>query len=53
MFPCIMMLHTKMTKKMQLCRIIYYSLDALYVSNDIFDHHQEHLICNTKICNTL
>jgi hypothetical protein len=28
---------------MQLCRIIYYSLAALYVSSDIFVHRQEHL----------
>jgi len=34
-----------MTNKMQLCRIIYYSLAALHVSNDIFAHHQEHLNC--------
>jgi len=32
---------------MQLCRIIYYSLAALYVSNDIFTHHQEHINCIT------
>ena len=32
-----------MTSKMQLCRIIYYSLAALHVSSDIFAHHQEHL----------
>jgi len=32
-----------MTDKMQLCRIIYYSLAALHVSSDIFAHHQEHL----------
>jgi len=32
---------------MQLCRIIYYSLAALYVSSDIFAHHQEHLNCIT------
>jgi len=31
--------------KMQLCRIIYYSLAALHVSCDIFAHHQEHLNC--------
>jgi hypothetical protein len=31
---------------MQLCRIIYCSLTALHVSNDIFAHHQEHLNCN-------
>ena len=32
---------------MQLCRTIHYSLVALNVSNDIFDHHQEHLNCIT------
>jgi hypothetical protein len=32
---------------MQLYRIIYYSLAALHVSNDIFAHHQEHLNCIT------
>jgi len=37
---------TKMTNKMQLCRIIYCSLTALHVSSDIFAHHQEHLSCN-------
>jgi len=36
---------TKMTNKMELCRIIYYSLAALRVSSDIFAHHQEHLNC--------
>ena len=36
---------TKMTNKMQLCRIIYCSLAALHVSRDIFAHHQEHLNC--------
>ena len=36
-----------MTNKMQLCRIIYYSLAALHVSSDIFPHHQEHLDCIT------
>jgi hypothetical protein len=35
----------KMANKMQLCRIIYYSLAALHVSVDIFAHHQEHLNC--------
>jgi len=39
--------YTKMTNKMQLCRIIYYSLAALHVSSDIFAHHQEHLKCIT------
>jgi len=36
-----------MTNKIQLCRIIYYSLAALHVSKDIFAHHQEHLNCIT------
>ena len=36
---------TKMTKKMQLSRIIYCSLTALHVSSDIFAHHQEHHNC--------
>jgi len=36
-----------MANKMQLCRIIYYSLAALHVSIDIFAHHQEHLNCIT------
>ena len=36
---------TKMTNKMQLCRILYCSLIALHVSRDIFTHHQEHLNC--------
>ena len=36
-----------MTKKMQPCRIIYYSLTALHVSSNIFAHHQEHLNCIT------
>jgi hypothetical protein len=35
----------KMTNKMQLCRLTYCSLTALYVSSDIFAHHQEHLNC--------
>jgi len=37
----------KMANKMQLCRIIYYSLAALHVSSDIFARHQEHLNCIT------
>ena len=37
-----------MTNKMQLCRIIYYSLAALHVSSDIFAHHQEHINCITE-----
>ena len=45
MFPCIATQYTKMTNKMQLCVIIYYSLAALHVSSDIFAHHQEHLNC--------
>jgi len=32
----------KITNKMQLCRLIYYSLSALHVSGDVFAHHQEH-----------
>jgi len=32
-FPCIMSQYTKMINKMQLCRIIYYSLAALHVSS--------------------
>jgi hypothetical protein len=36
--------YTKMTK-MQLRRIIYYSLAALHVSSYIFAYHQEHLNC--------
>jgi hypothetical protein len=34
---------TKTTNKMQLCRLICYSLSALHVSGDVFAHHQEHL----------
>jgi len=45
MVPCIKIYYTKMTNKMQRCRIIYYSLAALHVSSDIFSHHQEHLNC--------
>jgi len=54
--------YTKMTNKMQLCKIIYYSLAALHVSSDIFAHHQEHLNCITasgitdvaaRSCNTV
>jgi hypothetical protein len=37
---------TKMTNKMQLCRIIYCSLTALHVSSGIIAHHQERLSCN-------
>jgi len=45
MVPCIIIQFTKMTNKMQLCRITYYSLTALHISSDIFVHHQEHLNC--------
>jgi hypothetical protein len=44
-FSCVMLQYTKITNKMQLCRIIYCSLTALHVSSDIFAHHQEHLNC--------
>jgi hypothetical protein len=33
----------KLTNKMQLYRLIYYSKSALHVSGDVFVHHQEHL----------
>jgi len=33
----------KVTNKMQLYRLIYYSWSALLVSGDVFTHHQEHL----------
>jgi len=33
----------KVTNKMKLCRLIYYSKSALRVSGDVFAHHQEHL----------
>jgi len=33
----------KVTNKMQLCRLIYYSKSALHVSGDVFAHHQGHL----------
>jgi len=36
-----LLLITKTTKKMQLCRLIYYSVPALHVSGDVFSHHQE------------
>jgi hypothetical protein len=45
MVPCVMIQFIKMSNKLQLCRIIYCSLTALHVSNDIFVHHQEHLNC--------
>jgi hypothetical protein len=39
--------YKKITNKIQLCGIIYYSLAALHVSSDIFTHHQENLNCIT------
>jgi hypothetical protein len=33
----------KVTNKMQLHRLIYYSQSVLHVSGDVFAHHQEHL----------
>jgi len=33
----------KVTNKIQLYRLIYYSYSALHVSGDFFTHHQEHL----------
>jgi len=33
----------KVTNKMQLYRLIYFSLSALHVSGDVFAHHQERL----------
>jgi hypothetical protein len=33
----------KVTNKMQIYRLIYYSLSTLHVSGDVFPHHQEHL----------
>jgi hypothetical protein len=33
----------KITNKMQLYRLTYYSKSALHVSDDVFAHHQEHL----------
>ena len=33
----------KVTNKMQLYRLIYYSQSGLNVSGDVFTHHQEHL----------
>jgi len=34
---------TKTTNKVQLCRLIYYSLSSLHVSGDVSAQHQEHL----------
>jgi hypothetical protein len=36
-------LFMKVTNKMQLYRLIYYSKSAPHVSGDVFAHHQEHL----------
>jgi len=33
----------KVTNKMQLYRLIYYSKSALHVSGHVFAHHQKHL----------
>ena len=33
----------KVTNKMQLYGLIYYSQSVLHVSSDVFAHHQEHL----------
>jgi len=33
----------KVTNKIQLCELTYFSLSALHVSGDVFAHHQEHL----------
>jgi len=33
----------KVTNKMQLYRLIYYSMSDLHVSGDVFAHTQEHL----------
>jgi hypothetical protein len=33
----------KITNKMQVYRLIYYSKSDLHVSGDVFDNHQEHL----------
>ena len=33
----------KVTNKMQLYRLIYFSFSVVHVSGDVFAHHQEHL----------
>jgi len=38
----------KVTNKMQVYRLIYYSYSALRVSDDVFPHHQEHLTVFTQ-----
>jgi hypothetical protein len=40
---CVENIVMKVTNKMQLYRLIYFSLSALHVSGDVFVHHQEHL----------
>jgi hypothetical protein len=42
MNPCM-----KVTNKMQLYRLIHFSLSALHVSGDVFAHHQEYLFVFT------
>jgi len=32
----------KVTNRMQLYRLIYFSLSALHVSGDVFAHYQDH-----------
>jgi len=41
----------KVTNKMQLYRLIYFSLSAVHVSGDVFAHHQEHLTKKTGEAN--
>jgi hypothetical protein len=39
----------KVTNKMQLYVLIYYSKSALHVSGDVFAHHQQHLtVCTAS-----
>jgi hypothetical protein len=42
---------TKTANKMQLCRLIYYSLSALHVSGNVSAHHREHLTVFTAYGN--
>jgi len=53
MAPCTKIKYTKMTNKMQLCRIIYCSLAALLVSSDTFARHQEHQSIIPKVVYTV
>jgi hypothetical protein len=39
----------KITNKMQLYRLIYYSKSVLYVSGDVFAHYQEHVTVFTAL----